>query len=144
MNYRQTKTVTQQLSDFLSSNQENSPKKGLKSIRHLMIYFPHFQNDKGDLISKKDLNLNSTESVFYDLCLFLKSPNTQHFDFRKVYENLRDEWVEITLEALELFSREDTFIINKPNYDIITEDQEEKRIYLDEGNDPLTKQNSQK
>lgn len=140
MKYKQTKTVTQQLSDFLSSNEENSAKNGLKSIRHLMIYFPHFQNDKGELISKKELNLNSTESVFFDLCLFLKSPNTQHFDFHKVYENLRGEWIEIALEALELFSREDTFIINKPNYDIITEDQE-KRIYLDEGNDPLTKQN---
>jgi len=66
-------------------------------------------------------NLNQVESVFLRLAWFFENPNEQNFNLETLYKELDNDWLEMALEAIYIFFREDTYLISEPTHSIITE-----------------------
>lgn len=50
-------------------------------------------------------NLSEVEQVFLKLAWFFESPETENFNLESFYKYLEDEWLELGLEAIHLFSQ---------------------------------------
>lgn len=58
--------------------------------------------------------LNPVEATFLTLAWFFEDPGRQEFNIGLLYNHLDDDWLELALELMALFFREDTFLIKKP------------------------------
>ncbi|TCP24487.1 hypothetical protein EV207_12547 [Scopulibacillus darangshiensis] len=67
-------------------------------------------------------SLNDIEKVFLRLAWFFENPNTESFDLNTLYKSLNDDWLELALECVVLFFKEDTVLIQKPNFSVLRED----------------------
>ncbi|ASV70213.1 hypothetical protein [Cytobacillus kochii] len=77
------------------------------------------------LIEESMKGLNEIEKTFLKLIWFFEEPESQSFDIRNLYLHLTDEWLELTLELITDYFREETYLIQtKPTFSIIKEDDE--------------------
>lgn len=66
---------------------------------------------------------NQIEETFIELLWFFEDPNNNSFDLQVVYKTLNDDWLLFALEVIEVFFRNDLYLINKPlNSLIVTDD----------------------
>ncbi|MBU8732552.1 hypothetical protein KM915_21110 [Cytobacillus oceanisediminis] len=91
----------------------------LKSVNYVLNFFPAIKPLLTEQKRKNILLLNEVEKTFLDMCRFFLNPSNKSFDYGSVYRYLNDEWVVVALKALEIFSKQDTYLIQKPNHSIL-------------------------
>ncbi|MCM3413206.1 hypothetical protein [Metabacillus litoralis] len=90
-----------------------------KSTQRILENFPAF---KGKLKAYKNIGLveeameglNPVEATFLKLAWYFEEPEHEHFNIGFLYQHLDDDWLELALEVIAQFFREDTFLIKKP------------------------------
>lgn len=65
--------------------------------------------------------LNDIQSVFFSLALFFEHPDKHPFELNLLYKHLENDWLEFALALVTEFFQKDTYLIQKPNYSLITE-----------------------
>lgn len=77
------------------------------------------------LIEESMKGLNEVEKTFLKLIWFFEDPKSQSFDIRKLYLHLTDEWLELALELMTDYFREETYLIQtKSTFSIVKEEDE--------------------
>ena len=66
-------------------------------------------------------SLDCIEQTFLKLAWFFENPNHANFDLTSLYKNLENDWLEWALELITLYFRQDTYLIKKPSFSIIKE-----------------------
>lgn len=98
-----------------------------KSTKRIIATFPHF---KGELRSYEDITiveeemkgLNPVEMTFFKLACFFEAPEQRNFDIGLLYQHLDNDWLELALELITAYFKEDTHLIQQPTISIIRED----------------------
>jgi hypothetical protein len=94
------------------------------STKKILEVFPDIEQY---LLGKENVNdkvLNSMDSVkrtFLQLGWFFEHPGEGHFDLALLYQHLDNEWLELALELITRYFREETYLIQKPSYSLIKE-----------------------
>lgn len=65
--------------------------------------------------------LNHVEATFLKLAWFFEEPEHENFNIGLLYHHLDGEWLELALELVTQFFKEDTFLIQQPTFSIIRE-----------------------
>ena len=97
-----------------------------KATQRIIEKFPMFA-DK--LLAHEDIelaadalkSLDPVQRTFLKLACFFENPDHEHFDLHTLYQHLEDDWLEWALELITLYFREDTFLIKKPSFSIVKE-----------------------
>lgn len=77
------------------------------------------------LIEEAIMGLNEIERTFLKLVWYFEEPESQSFDMRNLYLHLTDEWLELTLELITDYFREETYLIQtKSTFSIVKEEDE--------------------
>ncbi|MGM0877469.1 MAG: hypothetical protein ACQEWV_22720 [Bacillota bacterium] len=97
-----------------------------KSTKRIVETFPNFENKlmvyKNSLLIEEALKgLNQVEATFLKLAWFFEEPEHQNFNIGLLYHHLDGEWLELALELITQFFKEDTFLIQQPTFSIIRE-----------------------
>jgi hypothetical protein len=66
-------------------------------------------------------SLDQVQRTFLKLACFFENPDHEHFDLITLYQHLEDDWLEWALELITLYFREDTFLVKKPSFSIVKE-----------------------
>ncbi|USK75382.1 hypothetical protein [Peribacillus frigoritolerans] len=90
---------------------EKSPNLEDKILAHESVLLA------GDVLK----SLDRVDRTFLQLACFFENPDKEHFDLNSLYKQLDDDWLEWALELITLYFREDTYLIKKPSFSIIKE-----------------------
>ena len=97
-----------------------------KIIRSIIEKFPMLE-DK--LLAHEDIELDAdalksldqVQCTFLKLACFFENPDHEHFDLNTLYQHLEGDWLDWALELITRYFREDTFLIKKPTFSIVKE-----------------------
>ncbi|MED3562516.1 hypothetical protein [Bacillus xiapuensis] len=97
------------------------------STERILNYFPMFKKNLTlALENETSVDLSSfsdIERTFFSLALFFERPKTCSFDYLgMLYTHLDNEWLELALELVTDYFQKDTFLIQKPSFSIIKEE----------------------
>ena len=97
-----------------------------KTTRRIIGKFPGLKPKLGaykdvKLAADALQSLDPVEQTFLKLAWFFENPDVEGFDLRILYKQLDDDWLEWALELITLYFREDTYLIKKPSFSIIKE-----------------------
>jgi hypothetical protein len=113
-----------------------------KVTQHIIDRFPSFEDylieQKSIATPKKDdedgayqlkrhtgiEDLNEVERTFFMLARFFENPEEEGFDLIMLYTYLQDDWLEIALQLIASFFKEETHLIKNPSFSIVREDHE--------------------
>jgi hypothetical protein len=98
-----------------------------KTTKEVIEKFPMLKDKLNDyqnlfLTENSMKGLDEVESTFLRLAWFFEEPESESFDLRMLHQNLDNDWLEFALELVTRYFREDTFLIQKPSYTLIKED----------------------
>ena len=97
-----------------------------KATQHIIEKFPMFEDkllahENIELGADALKSLDPVQHTFLKLACFFENPDHKHFDLNTLYQQLEDDWLEWALELITLYFREDTFLIKKPSFSIVKE-----------------------
>lgn len=101
-----------------------------KATERVIKNFPMLENkitayENVLLIEEAIKGLNEIERTFLKLVWYFEEPESQSFDMRNLYLYLSDEWLDLALELITDYFRNETYLINtKPTFSVIKEDDE--------------------
>lgn len=91
-------------------------------VEALPVIEKYLQSSENTLLTEQALSeLNEVEQVFLRLAWFFENPKEENFNLESFYKRLDNEWLELALEVVYVFFRQDTFLIQKPTHSIITD-----------------------
>jgi hypothetical protein len=73
------------------------------------------ENESEEVLKRMD----TVKRTFLQLGLFFENPKKGDFDLALLYQHLDDEWLELALELITRYFREETYLIQKSSYSII-------------------------
>lgn len=97
-----------------------------KSTKRIIETFPHFEDKlmtyKNNLLIEEAVKgLNAVEATFLNLACFFEDPEHEDFNIGFLYQHLDNDWLELALELITQFFKEDTYLIQQPTLSIIRE-----------------------
>lgn len=97
-----------------------------KSTKRIIEIFPNFERKlkayKNILLVEEAMKgLNKVEATFLKLAWFFEEPEHENFNIGLLYQHLDGEWLELALELMTQFFKEDTYLIQQPTISIIRE-----------------------
>ena len=97
-----------------------------KSTKRIIETFPYFEdkltNYKNNLLVEEAVKgLNEVEATFLTLVCFFEEPEHENFNIGLLYQHLDNDWLELALELITQFFKEDTYFIEQPTLSIIRE-----------------------
>lgn len=100
-----------------------------KSTKKVLENFPQLEqflnSNESSLLYGQSLNkLTEVEQTFLRLAWFFENPKEESFSLENIYKNLDGQWVVFVLEVIYVFFAEDTFLVKKENFSVITEESE--------------------
>ncbi|KGX85216.1 hypothetical protein [Pontibacillus litoralis] len=66
-------------------------------------------------------NLNDKDQTFLKMLWFFENPKGQNFNLESICQHLDEEWLELALDAIVTFFKEDTFLIKRPTFSLVRE-----------------------
>ncbi|MBZ5752052.1 hypothetical protein [Metabacillus rhizolycopersici] len=63
---------------------------------------------------EKTKEINTVEATFLHLAWFFEEPENQGFNIGLLYKHLDNDWLELALELIAQFFREETYFIQEP------------------------------
>jgi hypothetical protein len=95
-----------------------------KSTKRILEYFPSFKDKlnayETSLLAEEAMKgLNDVEVVLLKLAWFFEAPKSESFNMELLYHHLDDDFLELALEVITKFFREDTFLIKQPTLSFI-------------------------
>lgn len=89
----------------------------------------HLNSNHSMLLRKQALDEveEPLNAVFLELIWFFENPEEANFDLKWLYNELSDDWLSFALNAIELFFKEDTYLIKEDTNSVIVSDE-----YLDQ------------
>ncbi|MBZ5751343.1 hypothetical protein [Metabacillus rhizolycopersici] len=95
-----------------------------RSTKRIIEIFPNF---KGKLMAYKNVllaeeamkGLNEVEATFLKLAWFFEEPEHENFNIGLLYQHLDNNWLELALELIVQFFREETYLIQDPVLSLI-------------------------
>jgi hypothetical protein len=97
------------------------------STRRIIETFPKFAGklkayENNLLVEEAMKGLNEVEATFLKLAWYFEEPEHGNFTISLLYHHLDDSWLEFALELITQFFREDTYLIKKPTFYMIREE----------------------
>ena len=97
-----------------------------KATQRIIEKFPMFADkllvhENIELAADALKSLDPVQRTFLKLGCFFENPDHEHFDLNTLYQHLEDDWLEWALELITRYFREDTFLIKKPSFSIVKE-----------------------
>lgn len=104
-----------------------------RATKEILTFFPNLKNHLNDnesaMLSDETLStLMSMEQTFLKLAWFFENPDKENFNLETLYKTLEDEWLEFALEVIDLFFKNDTYLIKNQTTSFVTE----KSTYLNQ------------
>lgn len=104
-----------------------------QATKEILTYFPNLEkyltDNESVILSDETLaNLTDVEQTFLKLVWFFENPDKENFNLESIYKTLQDEWLEFSLEVIDLFFKRDTFLIKNQTTSFVTE----KSIYFNQ------------
>jgi hypothetical protein len=95
-----------------------------RSTKRIIDTFPHFEDKlmayKNILLVEEAMKgLNPVEATFLKLAWFFEEPEHENFNIGLLYQYLDNDWLELALELITQFFKEDTYLIEQPTMSII-------------------------
>ncbi|MEH6908902.1 hypothetical protein [Neobacillus drentensis] len=95
-----------------------------RTTKRIIEIFPNLEEkiSKQENVKLADEVLPSLDPVkrtFLKLACFFEDPEEVNFDLASLYKELDNDWLELAVELITQFFREDTYLIQKPSYSII-------------------------
>ena len=99
------------------------------STTKIMNRFPNLEqylNSNDRIILSDDVlfSMNNVEQAFLRLAWFFENPDKENFNLETLYKNLDNDSLAFALEVIYNFFANDTYLMQKPNFSIVTEDSE--------------------
>lgn len=90
-----------------------SKQKTLKSVNYILNFFPFL---KGYIENKKLPlgTLNKSEKIFLKMINFFQMPGETTFNYQLIFLHLQNEEVIIAHKAMDIFAKQDSYMISKP------------------------------
>lgn len=97
-----------------------------KSSTMILDKFPFFEKHLNDydstILTDNALSeYSKTEQVFLRLLWFFENPDNENFNLESLYKHLSDGWLSFALESIVIFFKEDTYLMKKPSFSLVTE-----------------------
>lgn len=94
-------------------------------IEELPIFKKYVELDENEL--------NKEEKTLLKLITFFENTPENNFNLLDLYLNLSDEWLELSLKAIQTFFEKDTYLLssNKNNHSIIANDYLNQKDFVD-------------
>ena len=97
-----------------------------KTTKRIVEKFPMLEDkilthESVELAADELDSLYIVEQTFLKLAWFFENPDNEPFELNTLYKHLDDEWLEWALELITLYFREDTYLIRKPSFSLIKE-----------------------
>ncbi|OOE14034.1 hypothetical protein [Fictibacillus arsenicus] len=92
------------------------------TTKKILEVFPDLEQH---LLGKKNMNeevlsaMDPVKRTFLQLGSFFENPKQEHFDLALLYQHLDGDWLELALELITRYFREETYLIQKPSYSLI-------------------------
>jgi hypothetical protein len=102
----------------------------MKRTTHRLVEAFPMLKDKVDAHSETQAmekalqGLSTVESTFLQLAWYFEAPERGKFDIGMLYRNLEEDWLEFSLELINSFFRDDTYLIKRPTFSMIREEEE--------------------
>ncbi|KKI91473.1 hypothetical protein WQ54_14465 [Bacillus sp. SA1-12] len=98
-----------------------------RSTKRINEHFPEFEgklkaNKNNVLIEESMKGLNEVEVTFLKLACFFENPEHEKFDIGLLYQHLDNDWLELALELIAQFFKEDTYLIQMPALSFVRKD----------------------
>ena len=92
-----------------------------KATKRIIELFPSFEAmlKDSDHIQDAVKELDDIEGTFLRLACFFQDPDQKMFNIGLLYKHLDNDWLELALELMVEFFKEDTFLIQKPNLSFV-------------------------
>jgi hypothetical protein len=95
-----------------------------KSTKRIIETFPHFEDKliiyKNNLLVEEAVEgLNHVEATCLTLACFFEEPEHKNFNIGLLYQHLNNNWLELALELITQFFKEDTYLIEQSTFSII-------------------------
>ncbi|CAG9622786.1 hypothetical protein BACCIP111883_03577 [Sutcliffiella rhizosphaerae] len=72
------------------------------------------------MLDEESLNqLDEVQATFQRLACFFEAPGKESFDIASLYHHLDNDWLELALELITEYFREDTYLIKKSSYSLV-------------------------
>lgn len=86
-----------------------------KTTKRIIELFPSFEAVLKDSDHIKDAikELDEIEGTFLRLACFFQDPGHENFNIGLLYKHLDNDWLELALELIAQFFKEDTYLIQK-------------------------------
>jgi hypothetical protein len=97
-----------------------------KATKRIIETFPNFEGNLKAyenilLVEEAMKGLNQVEATFFKLACFFEEPEHENFNIGLLYQHLDNDWLELALELITQFFKEDTYLIQHPTFSIIRE-----------------------
>jgi hypothetical protein len=97
-----------------------------KTTKRIIEIFPGLEGklkayENISLVEDAMKGLNEVEATFLKLAWFFQDPEQENFNIGLLYQHLDNDWLELALELMVQFFREDTYLIQKPTLSFIRE-----------------------
>lgn len=104
-----------------------------RATTEIITFFPNLEqyltDNESVILSNETLSsLMDMEQTFLKLAWFFEKPDRENFNLECLYKTLEDEWLEFALEVIDLFFKEDTYLIKNTTTSFVTE----KDTYLNQ------------
>ncbi|MFS0783509.1 hypothetical protein [Bacillus sp. 1P06AnD] len=92
-----------------------------KATEVIIEHFPnlkvHLKSYESILMAEETLqSLDSTQQTFLKLAWYFQKPDQNNFDLNSLYRNLEGEWLQLALELIYIFFKEDTYLIKDSSF----------------------------
>lgn len=100
-----------------------------KATKKVIDYFPflekHIPDSESVILEEQTLEkFSEVEQVFLKLVWFFEQPEKNNFNLYDIYSSLDGDWLSYALECIFFYFSEDTFLMNEPNFSLITDETE--------------------
>lgn len=97
-------------------------------IEKLPILKDRIKADENMLVRQHALDgLDEVERTFLKLIWFFEEPESNDFDLKNLYMQLKDEWLVFALDVIDFYFKEDTYLIQESTDSVLISDD-----YLDQ------------
>lgn len=104
-----------------------------RATKKIVEYFPCLKNSipnsESVILEQRTLDkLNDTEQVFLKMIWFFEQPHENNFNLYDLLEYVDGDWLSFALECIFVYFSEDTYLIKRPTFSVVTED----KVYLNQ------------
>jgi hypothetical protein len=91
------------------------------ATKKIIEVFPDLEPLLGKEKEREEIlsTLQPLNRTFLQLGMFFENPKEEHFNLALLYQHLDNDWLELALELITLYFREETYLIQKPSYSLI-------------------------